>query len=97
MENIGHHRRPTGEQSLFLLHPQGGYRNFQKRNQKKAVGKMTIEHTTTIKIMQLSDRVLKIIEDKDKLTQSDLQASIEAVIMEAMQEETKLNGKQGKN
>ena len=58
---------------------------------------MTIEHTTTIKIMQLSDRVLKIIEDKDKLTQSDLQASIEAVIMEAMQEETKLNGKQGKN
>lgn len=43
---------------------------------------MTTEQT--IKVMQLSDRILDIIEHKDKFTQSDLQAAIEAVILEAM-------------
>lgn len=40
---------------------------------------------TIRKINALSTRVLDLMNDKDELTQSDLQGCIDAIIMDAMQ------------
>lgn len=43
-----------------------------------------MDNADMIEVMNLSSRILEIIENVDEFTQSDLQGAIEAVIMQAI-------------
>jgi len=45
-----------------------------------------MKYSQTIKMMELTDKILEIVENKEEFTQSDLQGAIGAIILEAMNE-----------
>lgn len=47
----------------------------------------------TLKVMELSSRCLQLVDDRDELTQSDLQGAFMAIIMEAISYGKKQKGK----
>lgn len=57
---------------------------YNNKQYKQIKGNMKYSQTT--KMIELTNRILEIIENQDEFTQSDLQGAVSAVILDAMNE-----------